>query len=257
MPSFMGISENFSEMITGGLISDYFSHQQNQAARNAAEHAMAFTGEQTANQMAFQERMSNTAYQRSTKDMLAAGLNPMLAYSQGGASTPSGAAGQGISHPVVNRLQSAAQLAQIANIAADTDKIEAETENIRAENPVIHGKVGLQNVTMQLMRQQIENLAATEKLTDQQRALVFQQVKNAIEENKLTIERTGNVAVDTVLMKLDIPKAQNEARAQESYYMREIAPYTGELGKASSSAAQLRRAMKPGGGITIDRRPGK
>lgn len=56
------------------------TYMQNQAAKSSAK-----------NQMEFQEKMSNTAYQRAMADMRAAGINPMLAYSQGGASTPGGA----------------------------------------------------------------------------------------------------------------------------------------------------------------------
>lgn len=59
---------------------------------------MQFSAEQAQKQMDFQERMSNTSYQRAVADLEAAGLNPMLLYSNlSGSSSPSGAAGSGIS----------------------------------------------------------------------------------------------------------------------------------------------------------------
>lgn len=55
------------------------------------ERANVASAKMAREQMAFQERMSSTAYQRAVEDMRRAGINPMLAIKQGGASTPSGA----------------------------------------------------------------------------------------------------------------------------------------------------------------------
>lgn len=62
----------------------------------SAERQYRFNAQEAQKQRDWQERMSNTAYQRQIADLKAAGLNPVLGYMQGqGATTPSGAAASG------------------------------------------------------------------------------------------------------------------------------------------------------------------
>lgn len=89
-------------------------------------------------QMKFQERMSNTQYQRGMADMRKAGLNPILAYQQGGASSPVGAM-----PAVENELSGAASSAMAAaQLGADLDNIKADTKKKEEEAKLNRALVG-------------------------------------------------------------------------------------------------------------------
>ncbi len=73
------------------LQSQYNSYLMSMSQQSAQNK---FNADEAQKARDFEERLSNTAYQRAVADMKSAGINPVLAYSNGasGASTPSGSA---------------------------------------------------------------------------------------------------------------------------------------------------------------------
>jgi hypothetical protein len=131
-----------------------------------AEQTNKASAEQAQKQMDFQERMSSSAHQREVKDLIAAGLNPMLSAKLGGASSPTGAMA-----PVQNVL------GQATASASQNYQLETQAKLIRAQETNTLAQADLTN-TNNLV--ELSKMPGYQKYGEQVDALIKMQLNNAL-----------------------------------------------------------------------------
>lgn len=159
--------------IAGGLIGSSGASSVNNATMN-------FNAQEAQKNRDFQERMANTAYQRAMGDMRAAGLNPILAYSQGGAASPGGNAAHvsGLENGMEAMGRGVSSAAQLATRNAELQQIQQNTKTGASQEQLNTANAELHKANVAKANQETITSAATAANTAASTAYTIEQMQN-------------------------------------------------------------------------------
>lgn len=258
-----------SVLNAGASLYSANSTRQGQQDANAlnlqiANQNSAFNASEAQKTRDWETQMSNTAYQRASSDMTAAGLNPVLMFSRGGASTPTGATGYAASPPPMLNTAAAGMQGGVAATqaylnSAHATKAAAETTTERErpdllreqkfhmgfQNAELLARAGLETAEIRKVDAEVSKVVAETDLTEVQTKVVWETIARTIAETKSINADVIRTNLESSLMRLQVP----EAKAFADYFSTAVgraAPYVREAGGVVSSAAKAYGASKLG-----------
>lgn len=234
----------------GSLLSalvGYFTSMAGFTLSGAQREQNQFNAEQSAIQRGWEERMSNTSYQRAVDDMRIAGLNPALMYGNGssGASTPSGSAASGSSPAPAQLLDLIVQLKsqklqeKVAKLQSDTS---IKTAEIAADATVTSARYSKEGV---IYKTDTEKELTEKKLSLAERELSLREYLTTAQVDQI------NASIDLLhsqtqseFVRQGLDDAKTKLVHMQTKEIRELLPYRQELLFRQKDVATADYALK-------------